>query len=68
MNTLKTYVAPLLTRNNTPIADSNGEPIYWLDEMLQGGLRRPDGLNRPLVVLISGPMVTKATSPDNWRL
>lgn len=53
----RTHVAPLLTSTGQPIKGFGPEPgpICWLDELLHGGLRRPDGLRRPLVVLLSGP-------------
>jgi hypothetical protein len=53
---IKTYIAPLLTSDKRTIVQPEGEaPIYWLDEFLKGGFLRPDGLGRPLVILLSGP-------------
>src|SRR2546427_12794893 len=52
---MKTYVAPLLQSTGKPITTSDGPPIYWLDELLDGGLHRPAQLGRPLVVLLAGP-------------
>ncbi|MFI5380498.1 MAG: RAD55 family ATPase, partial [Tepidisphaerales bacterium] len=55
MDLLETNVAPLLTEKLEAMKGSDGRPLVWLDEMLCGGLRRPSGLKRPLVVLLSGP-------------
>ena len=57
MQLIRTCVAPLLTSKGAPICSSGtvSRPIYWLDELLHGGLRRPEKLCRPLVVLLSGP-------------
>lgn len=54
MELLKTYVAPLLCSDRTPIW-RHKKPIFWLDELFDGGIRRPESLGRPLIVLISGP-------------
>ena len=57
MELFRTCVAPLLTSTGAPVGGfgTDSRPIYWLDELLHGGLRRPEGLGRPLVVLLSGP-------------
>ena len=55
MRKFKTRISPLLKSNGKPICRPDGEAIYWLDELLGGGLAYPEELGRPLVVLISGP-------------
>jgi len=52
---LKTYVAPLLAEDLTSVSDDSGQAIYWMDHLLRGGLRRPENLKGPVVVLLCGP-------------
>lgn len=57
---MRTLVAPLLKSSGTAITKPGrpeGEEIFWLDELLRGGIHAPtpDQLGRPLIILLSGP-------------
>src|SRR5262245_59600657 len=60
---LRSFAMPLLMEADRPevvghfMADNRAaaQSICWLDELLDGGFVVPKGLDRPLVVLLSGP-------------
>ena len=54
MYTLNTFISPLLKDDRTPIT-RDGRPIYWLDELLEGGIQAPGDLQRPFTILLCGP-------------
>lgn len=52
--TFSTYQSPLLDPNGAPLHHGDGEPVYWLDRLLNGGIRVPPKDQGPLVVLLAG--------------
>ncbi len=54
---MKTFISPLLTSVGDVVQRAkDAPPICWLDEFLEDAeLKRPISLNRPLIVLLSGP-------------
>lgn len=52
---MRTFIAPLLKSDASPIVAPSGIPIHWMDWFLSGGLHRPPDLGRPLIVLLAGP-------------
>ncbi len=51
-STICTYLSPFQTSKHEPICDSDGCPIYWIDQLLEGGFCVPD--EKPILVMVTG--------------